>query len=118
MGFAPFSIKLGDLIEYHYSYLHKLESPLTQMQGESTARQNFLGTPHLYHDQAKCILFFTSEPGSFPEKATLMIWKKILFFMIIDFRYIAPSGKKPGSLVEKIMHFDQSWNKWGVPRNS
>ena len=54
------------------------------MQGKSTARQNlqFLGTPHLYHDQAKCILFSTS-----------------------DFRYVAPSGKEPLSLVKKIMHY-------------
>ena len=25
---------------------------------------------------------------------------------IFDFHYVAPSGKEPGSLVKKIMHFD------------
>ena len=37
MELAPFSIKLGDLIEYHYSYLHRLKSLQTLMLGKSTA---------------------------------------------------------------------------------
>ena len=72
MEFAPISIRLGDLIECHYSYLHRLKRWQTLLQGKSTARRNlqFLGTPHLYHDQAKCFLFSTSETSSFPEGAT------------------------------------------------
>ena len=62
MELVPFSIKLSDLIEHHYSYmyLHGLKSMQALMQGKSIARGNlkFLGTPHLYHDQAKCIIFF------------------------------------------------------------
>ena len=32
-------------------------------------------------------------------------------FLIIDFRYLAPSKNELGSLVEKVMHFTGSWNK-------
>ena len=38
MELAPFSIKLGDLIECHYSYLHRLKNLQALMQGKSTAR--------------------------------------------------------------------------------
>ena len=47
-----FSVKLGSLIEYHNSYLHRLKCMHALMHGKSIAGQNlqFLGTSHLFHD--------------------------------------------------------------------
>ena len=52
MEIAPFSIKLGNLIECYYSYLHRLKSLQTLMHGKFIAGRNlqFLGTPHLFRD--------------------------------------------------------------------
>ena len=46
MELVPFSIKLGDLIEYRFSYLHRVKSLQALMQGKSTA-SIFLG-PLIY----------------------------------------------------------------------
>ena len=63
-----------------------------------------------HHDQAKCILFSTSEPrGGYVAKVSyrmkffvlIMLQKLTKKFLSSDFRYVAPSGEESGSLVKK-----------------